>query len=216
MTLYIFSTRKVISMLSMVLGVWCSVAALDKAYPGEQTYFPLLPGSYWVYQDSFFTEGSYEVALEMTDGQAAVLVLTDSVLSCVRTAYGYRVKIKRKRHYKEGRKRPTETTSRFIDSNGVVYVDSCMTQAIAKLQPILYDTLTRLQISQSVFVQRDTVLNVFTMKNLSSKVKSIYKQGIGETNTVYDIRSSNLIEYRIGKGPVVKKHWVMEQPVENR
>ena len=43
----------------------------------------------------------------------------------------------------------------------------------------------------------------------------IFIRGIGQIGRAYGpISAKNLIEYRIGNGPVIKKHWLMEAPVK--
>jgi hypothetical protein len=180
-------------------------------YPGTNTYFPLLPGSYWVWQDSFYNAEAYQNALEMTGGEGATAFYKDSVTSLKPSQCGYSARIKRMSWYKEGRK-----IKPYIDTFFVAK-DFSITNGygvFAKLFPNIGDTMKNppRKCIFTMYADQESTCIIAEVKNV---FREKFKKGIGKIGHAdlnANISNSNLIEYRIGNGPIVKKHWLMEAP----
>jgi hypothetical protein len=180
----------------------------------DSTFFPLAVGNYWVWQDSFFTKDTYNNALEMTNNEAATEIRKDSVIKITITNDNYRIILKREIYFKEGRKRPIKYDTGFVDESGKLRVG---TNLAMKLNLSSGDTILRngeIFIAKKCSNENSHCYNVFRADSDITEFAIRFVKGIGRVGQRSQRNASNLIEYRIGNGPVIKKHWLMEAPVK--
>jgi|GEM_PF-2527974 hypothetical protein len=187
----------------------------------KKSFFPLIPGSYWVTQDTFFNHEAEIAAQE--GGMNPFTIKTDSVKQLIATNDGLRIQM----ISRIGTDNKNETCYEyFISKNGLIKKYSINNQTIKnavpmwKLFPQKSDTVFELG-SYKRILMYDSLSNDSTL-TLLPKWKSenpacepaIYKfkKGIGLIGQIYPTTANRLIEYRIGNGPIVKKHWLMEAP----
>jgi hypothetical protein len=180
-------------------------------YPGVNTYFPLVPGSYWVWQDSFYNEDAYQTALEMTNGEGATAIQKDSVISLKAVETGYSANIKSRLSYKEGQKLKPVYYTYFITKDKLVKKGSI---TIASIFPRVGDIIINPP-DTCIFTHYIEQESTCIVAEVKRDYRKLFKKGVGKigyANLDFSRSTSNLIEYRIGNGPIVKKHWLMEAP----
>ena len=207
-------TLRICTVISLLLGLAGSAQESDTSkpyYPGANTYFPLLPGSYWVWQDSFYNEDAYQTAYEMTNGEAVTTINKDSVVTLKASINGYSARIKKRQWFKEGRKIKAYYDTFFVSK------DFSVTNGygvFAKLFPNIGDTMINPP-RNCVFIKYADQESTCIICEAKKDFRKIFKKGVGKigyANLDFSRSTSNLIEYRIGNGPIVKKHWLMEAP----
>jgi hypothetical protein len=181
---------------------------------GEDSYFPVATGNYWVWQDSFFVEDAYKTALDMTNGEAAIEIRKDSIVSVIKTANGFQSIIKRAIRFTEGRTRPIKYDTALIDQNGVLKVHDDL---ILKINLSIGDTVIQngeLFLAKKTNCSIENSIDVLCADTAFKDEGLRFVKGIGKVGSRSKRNASNLIEYRIGNGPVIKKHWLLEAPKE--
>jgi hypothetical protein len=182
-------------------------------YPGEDTFYPLIPGSYWIWVDSYINDEAYQIAYEMTDGMSVIGITKDSVISLKKSKNNYTAIIKSVFGYKENTTRNTIFDTIQCDSIG--RISNEYNERLALLYPKQGDTL---KTKQKVLVRGrfkiDTTTCFKCFENQPNKFSetSYICKGVGKVRMDQGTTISILEEYRIGNGPVIKKHWLMESP----
>lgn len=205
----------------VLLSILSSAAERDNRFPDTSTFFPLLLGSYWIYQDTFPTNESFQMAAEACNCQNPAEWKKDSVSSCVNSDSGYIATICQTRGFVDIKtKRPSNR-----DRKPVRFYYRCFKDKIyqygsvwAGLIPRPGDTLPiagpgneKMYYKQS---KDDSTIQCLVPLN-EKETTLCFKKGVGLTGLVSGgVEGHNLIEYRIGNGPVIKKHWLMEAPKE--
>jgi hypothetical protein len=187
----------------------------------KESYFPLVPGSYWVTQDTFFTGEAEQIVTEDL-GFDAKETKIDSVKKVTPYKDGYRIVIKQKI---SSSKKAIEFEW-FLDKTGKIFeakknADSITIKSLlwetfpeigdtvfqygSKKEPLVYDK----ESSDNLMI----LLPKWKSENPASE-QAIYKfkKGVGLIGQIYPTKANRLIEYRIGTGPIIKKHWLMETP----
>ena len=187
----------------------------------KDSFFPLIPGSYWVTQDTFFYHDDEVAAQE--GGMNPFTTKTDSVKQIISTSNGLKIQMLSRL----GKKRKDEVCFEyFIDKSGYISeisIDNKLIKSTAsqwKLFPQKGDTVFESG-SLKRILSYDTINsdNVITLlpkwesKNPACEPSFfLLKKGIGLIGQIYPTTANRLIEYRIGNGPIVKKRWIMEAP----
>jgi len=183
----------------------------------KNSFFPLIPGSYWVTQDTFFSREAEIAAQE--GGMNPFSTKTDSVKNVSQYNGGYHVTIK---HKISSSKKAIEYEW-FIDKVGSIYEtmkkkDSLILESILwKTHPTSDDTVYEYGIKENPLVYEkgssdSLMLLIPKWQSKNEQSSYLFKKGIGLIGQIYPTTANRLIEYRIGNGPIIKKHWLMEAP----
>ncbi len=190
----------------------CSAAIL----PDSNTYFPLIPGSYWIYQDSVYNPADAEDI--GTDGKVKDSIVCRII--CDSGTFVNAVHVS----YIEGKRKPPINIQYFCNTEGCVFHRVVKRNEApkwgkpqCKINPQPGDTCYLG--NQPILYNLDTINNLFFVEPISQKLresfgKDFYAKGIGFIGSPGTGFSTNLIEYRIGNGPIIKKHWLMKAPVK--
>jgi hypothetical protein len=185
--------------------------------PDSISFFPLAPGSYWVYRDSVYNPADAEDIGTSTLTKDSIISRTvcDSgiIVNWVNITTA------------DGKRKVPDKWQYFCDTNGFVYEKYIKKNKLIQLSKPSYKVNP--SPGDTCIFENDTIAYYKNSKNnwlynerLDKKMKSkydlIYKsffaKGIGFIGSPGTGFSTNLIEYRIGNGPIVKKHWLMEAP----
>ncbi len=185
---------------SIIFSITYNANSEFNSFNDTNSYFPLLQGSYWIWQDTVLRKrNSFEISEEI-DPRSCYTI--DSVISVKNTNSGKRIAVKRKIIA------ASEDTFTFfynIDSNGTIWSSNSL--KIAKSNLSLGDTLLNEIRTRYIIKNQKEDLAIA----VSSLEKVFFRKRIGITNRLYSTKKGkNLIEYRIGNGPIIKKHWLME------
>jgi len=168
------------------------------------SFFPLLQGSYWIWQDTVLRKQN---SIEISETVKPQDCFTkDSIISLVNNGSYCTATIKRTIHAAAV---DSYSFAYQIDSCGVIWYSDSKKHKIGIATPKQNDTIFDEIGTRYIFKSKIYEVAIAT----SSLEKVFYRKGIGCTNRL-DINKSgkNLIEYRIGNGPIIKKHWLMEAP----
>jgi hypothetical protein len=187
----------------------------------KESFFPLIPGSYWVTQDTFFDREAEIAAQE--GGMNPFTTKTDSVKQHIATNDGLIIQM----ISRIGTDTKNETRYEYlISKNGLIKKYSISKQPIKnaapmwKLFPQKNDTVFELG-SYKRMLMYDSLSNDSTLTLLPkwksenpASEQAVYKfrRGIGLIGKIYFSKANRLIEYRVGSGPIIKKRWLMEAP----
>ncbi len=185
----------------------------------KESFFPLIPGSYWVMQDTFFSKDAEQSAIEGT-GINSKETKTDSVLAVMKYKNGYKVQMLSRIGIKQKSEVKFEY---FLDTNLFVYEPKIKNDSVTlglpiwKLFPNHNDTVYELARSNRILIfdsaKNDSTILLFPKwKSKNEQASYLFKKGVGLVGQIYPSCANRLIEYRIGNGPVIKKHWHMETP----
>jgi hypothetical protein len=190
----------------------------------KDSFFPLIPGSYWVNQDTFFDREAEIAAQE--GGMNPFTTKTDSVKQIISTSGGLKIQM----ISRIGKKRKDETCYEyFINNKGFVSEFSINNKLVKrilpqwKLFPEKDDTVFENGSPKRILVygstQTDSIrylLPIWKSENPACE-PAIYllEKGVGLIGQIYSFKANRLIEYRIGNGPIIKKRWIMESPKRN-
>jgi hypothetical protein len=187
----------------------------------DDSFFPLIKGSYWSYQDSLYDA-------EYAEDVSTSTISMDSITNVVKTDSGILASVsmyiiadgKRKfSGYLQYLCNDKNEVFERIKEKGIKWTSW---ELNCKEKPNNGDT---------VFVVDDTLIyKEVTLRTTPKQVycmqsafceptsntgrKYFYAKGVGLIGKDFcnSLLSSNLIEYRIGNGPIIKKHWLMESP----
>jgi hypothetical protein len=183
------------------------------------SFFPLIPGSYWVTQDTFFT-GETEQIVSEDLGFDSRETKMDSIEQLVPFKSGNIVKI----YQRIGKNKKSGVRYEwFIDSVGTVFEvtdSSAMAKkslSIWRLFPEKNDTVYEFGMAKRILVYDSictdsSILLCPKWKSKNDQAVYKFKKGIGLIGKILPTSANRLVEYRIGNGPVIKKRWVMEAP----
>ncbi len=187
----------------------------------KDSFFPLIPGSYWVTQDTFFYHDD-EVAAQ-DGGMNPFTTKTDSVKQIISTNNGLKIQL----ISRLGKKRKDEVSLEyFINKDGYVSEISIGNKLLKsnapqwKLLPQKGDIVYEYGLKNNPLTYDNSATDSIILlipkwkSENPSYEQSFYKfkKGIGLIGQIHPTTANRLIEYRIGNGPIIKKHWLMEAP----
>jgi hypothetical protein len=207
--------KKTMIALGIVIFLIATVSAWTPI-PDSISYFPLVPGSYWIYQDSVYNPADAEDIGTST-------LTKDSIINRTVCDSGYIVNAAYIL-YTDGKRKAPVQIQYYCDTAGYVFKKTGNKNEPTKRNRPRYKVNPRLGDScylanRTIIYNKDANHNwFFQVPNVITQYESFGKEffakGIGFIGCSGPGLSTNLIEYRIGDGPVIKKHWLMEAPVK--
>lgn len=194
---------------STLFGLICNVSASDNFYPADT-------GSYWMYRDSVFDPAMKEFIGTTT-------IAKYYIKSSKSTDSGNVIQIEYSLK-NDGKWKTPIILEQFLHKNGYIQERQKLRNGkwtdwdlkIAKVNPVESDTCI---LDSDTFVYQNCKTGNIerpAMCLISPKYrdkKYVFVKGIGKVGSVNtEDYSTNLIEYRIGNGPVNKLHWLMDKP----
>jgi hypothetical protein len=190
--------------------------------PDTSSFFPLITGSYWIYQDSSFTDEGEQIITEDLGLESNTIRVYKVIL--IRSIDG-NIVAKIDEYFLPNGNNDTVNLEYRIDKNGYLFEGQDTQKGFTmgslpttKVYPNEGDTVYengRKEVPLVYNVKGDTCYLRSISKTYSGSILK-FVRGIGLVGRVYGNEiSKNLIEYRIDNGPVIKKHWLMESP-ENK
>jgi len=197
--------------------VYLSIADnIKKNYaPDENSYFPLIPGSYWKYQDSCYTNECEQIINEDLNMDARVIYI-DSVISLENKYDGWHAMLI---HFLYLNKKNRVRIKYYCKTDGSIFHGTFSKKFGLEMNvlrealtyPTTGDTIYRNDFKKEPFIYayNDSLKLFYVIAEKVPDLKYpsnlyIYKKGVG----LLEERSSNsakvLLEYRIGNGPVIK------------
>jgi hypothetical protein len=182
--------------------------------PDSTSYFPLIPGSYWVHQDSVFNPADAEDIGTSSKTKDSIVnrIICDSgmIVNALHISYT------------DGKRKAPIQIQYFCDTLGYVFERVVKKNEAPKWDKPQYKVNpqpgdTCYLANQPIVYKKDTINTWFFAEPISEKLRQslgrdFFAKGIGFIGSPGSGFSTNLIEYRIGNGPVIKKHWLMEAP----
>jgi hypothetical protein len=218
-TVSILSSTEKEKALKKIMVVFCIPIFLSTSsawipLPDSSTYFPLVPGSYWIYQDSVYNPADAEDIGTSTLTKDSIISRTVCDSGIIVTWVNITTA--------DGKRDSPFKCQYFCDTNGYVFERVIKKNKLEKWGQPCYKINPRL--GDTCVLENDTIVY---KKNTS--YGWVYSESINKRHPEYDITnyfakgigfigspgigfSHNLIEYRIGSGPIIKKHWLMEAP----
>jgi len=197
--------------IALGIAVYFSTGSAWVALPDSISYFPLVPGSYWVYQDSVYNPADAEDigTSTLTKDSLVSRTVCDSgiIVNWVNITTA------------DGKRASPFKCQYFCDTNGYIFErvieknkNEKWGQPCYKINPRAGDTCA-LENGTVIFRKATTIDWVYAEPiNKRHTDKNYFAKGIGFIGSPGSGFSRNLIEYRIGNGPIIKKHWLMEAP----